>query len=599
VSRRPAAAESTSRGLIVLLLLYLILIGVILGFSRQLIGNIAGASPTANTLALAVTVAFPLALFGIAAFQVVRLLRQRATRVPGAALKLRLTVYFGLVAVLSAGPQILLGVTFINSAMGTWFSASIGEALRGASRISIDYLQEKVANLQAFTDSPTAAELAARMAADPERAWRAIRGVNAGIGAVQLVTPDGREVVFRGDPRARLSGNAAAAAGPGLQSRDDRGDVSILRDVSAVSAGGRRLVAVYSSLVSKELDRSARRITESLTTFNQVERYRELFQIVLVAFFFVFSLPIFFITILVSMLLTDRLISPLVHLEDATRRVAEGDFGFRILTRRRDEFAPLVDSFNSMVSELERSRRKLVQAERITAWQEIAQRLAHEIRNPLTPIKLSAQRILKKHSEARPPEVETPAAQEFGRVLFSSTAAIIREVEGLEKLLREFSEFAKLPAPQTSQVNLRNLLQEVASTYNHLSGTVRIELEEVPRSLELSADPGQIRQVFANLFKNAIQAMPSGGVLSVRADTVRKAGASWHRIAVRDTGRGIGEADRERIFDPYFTTKTDGTGLGLAIVQRIVFDHKGNVWVESDGRTGTTFFIDLPEGGRP
>jgi signal transduction histidine kinase len=127
-----------------------------------------------------------------------------------------------------------------------------------------------------------------------------------------------------------------------------------------------------------------------------------------------------------------------------------------------------------------------------------------------------------------------------------------------------------------------------------MSGTVRIDLEEVPRSVVLSVDPGQVRQVFANLFKNAIQAMPSGGVLAVRADTVKKASTSYCRIAVSDTGTGIDEKDRERIFDPYFTTKKDGTGLGLAIVQRILFDHKGNVWVESDGRTGTTFFIDLP-----
>ena len=169
MSRRSAPAETTSRGLLVLLLLYVILIGVILAFSRQLIGNIARASPTANTLALAVAVTFPLILFGIAAFQVVRLLRQRATRVPGAALKLRLTVYFGLIAVLCAGPQILLGVTFINSAMGTWFSASIGEALRGASRISIEYLQEKVTNIQSFADSQAAAELAAELRPEPRQ----------------------------------------------------------------------------------------------------------------------------------------------------------------------------------------------------------------------------------------------------------------------------------------------------------------------------------------------------------------------------------------------------------------------------------------------
>ena len=140
--RRPT--ENTSRGIIILILLFMILIGLIIAFSRTLIANIASANPTANTMALLVAVALPLILFGTTLFQLIRLLRQRARRQAGAALKLRLTVFFILIALLSAGPQAMLAITFINSAMGTWFSASIGEALRGASRISIDYLQEKV-----------------------------------------------------------------------------------------------------------------------------------------------------------------------------------------------------------------------------------------------------------------------------------------------------------------------------------------------------------------------------------------------------------------------------------------------------------------------
>jgi nitrogen fixation/metabolism regulation signal transduction histidine kinase len=304
-----------------------------------------------------------------------------------------------------------------------------------------------------------------------------------------------------------------------------------------------------------------------------------------VGFFFLFSLPIFFITILVSLLLTERIISPIAHLEDATRRVAEGDFSFRILTRPRDELAALVDSFNGMIAELERSRRKLLQAERITAWQEIAQRLAHEIRNPLTPIKLSAQRVLKKYGEKAP---------DFDKVLPPAVASIITEVDNLETMLREFGDFAKLPMPRPSTFPLRKLLEEVGAFYWNLSSTVRIDLVEVPEALVLSADWDQLKRVFANLFTNAIQAMPDGGLLSVRADTVKKAQKGYCRIAVSDTGVGIPEADMDSIFDPYFTTKQGGTGLGLAIVQRIVFDHGGNVWAESDGTRGTTFFIDLP-----
>jgi len=581
IADRAAMAENTSRGLIVLILLFLLLIGVIIAFSRTFIITVAGTDPAASTAALVVAVVLPLVLMGVTAFQFVRLIRQRALRMPGAGLRLRLLLFFVLVAVLSAGPQAMLGITFVNSAMGTWFSTSIGDALRSARDLVISYYNERVDSLGSFMDGPLAPSLLAEFSASPERAWQGVQAVNQGIGALQVFGPDGKELAFAGDPRARLS--AAPAAG-GTQ-REDRADVVILRDAKVVRSAGRTITAVASALLSTDLFTNVRRITQSLTVFTALDQYRNLFRLVLVGFFFLFSLPIFFITILVSLLLTERIISPIAHLEDATRRVAEGDFSFRILTRPRDELAALVDSFNGMIAELERSRRKLLQAERITAWQEIAQRLAHEIRNPLTPIKLSAQRLLKKYGEK---------TAEFEKVLQPAVASIITEVDNLETMLREFGNFAKLPMPLPASVPLRGLLEEVGAVYRHLSATVHIDLSEIPESLVVSADRDQMKRVFANLFTNAIQAMTEGGTLSVRADSVRKAQKGYCRIAVRDMGVGIPEADLDRIFDPYFTTKKGGTGLGLAIVRRIVFDHGGNVWAESDGSRGTTFFIDLP-----
>jgi len=584
IADRAAMAENTSRGLLVLTLLFLLLIAIIIVFSRTFIITVAGTDPAASTAALVVAVVLPLVLMGVTVFQLVRLVRQRARRMPGAALRLRLLLFFVLVAVLSAGPQAMLGITFVNSSMGTWFSSSIGDALRSARDLVIDYYNERVDSLASFMDGPRAPELLREFAAAPDQAWAGLQALNQGLGALQVFGPDGREIAFAGDPRARL---AAAPATSGTQ-REDRTDVVILRDAKPMRSGGRTVTAVASTLLSTDLFTNVRRITQSLTVFTALDQYRNLFRLVLVGFFFLFSLPIFFITILVSLLLAERITSPIAHLEDATRRVAEGDFSFRILTRSRDELAALVDSFNAMIAELERSRRKLLQAERITAWQEIAQRLAHEIRNPLTPIKLSAQRLLKKYGEK---------TTDFEKVLQPAVASIITEVDNLETMLREFGNFAKLPLPQPAPVPLRALLDEVGDVYRHLSATVHLELSEVPDTLVVSVDRDQMKRVFANLFTNAIHAMPEGGTLSVRADAVKKAQKGYCRIAVRDTGVGIPEADIERIFDPYFTTRKGGTGLGLAIVRRIVFDHGGNVWAESDGSRGTTFFIDLPSTG--
>ena len=576
---RAAMAENTTRGLIILILLFVVLIGIIIAFSRTFITTITGSDPAASTIALLVALALPLVLLGITIFQVARLLRQRALRLPGAGLRLRLLLFFILISVLSAGPQAMLGIFFVNSAMGTWFSSSIGDALRGALTLSIDYQKGIQEELASFMASPLTPRLLQDFTASADRVWPEIRSLNPTIAALQVFAADGRASSFAGDARARLS-SALDASG-----RDDREGVTILRRAQSLSVGGKRVTAVASSLLSADLRANVRKLTQSLTVFTALDQYGRLFRIALVGFFSLFSLPIFFITILVSLLLTERIISPITHLEVATRRVAEGDFSFRILTRPRDELAALVDSFNGMISELERSRRKLLQAERITAWQEIAQRLAHEIRNPLTPIKLSAQRMLKKHDEGTPG---------FDKVLLPAVSSIITEVDNLERMLREFGEFAKLPMPQIEPARLSEMLQEVASVYRNLSTTVRIDLSELDPLVVVSVDRNQMKRVFANLFTNAIQAMPDGGLLSVRADKVKKTHDSFYRIAVRDTGKGIPEKDMDSIFDPYFTTRKDGTGLGLAIVQRIVFDHNGNVWAESDGSSGTTFFIDLP-----
>jgi signal transduction histidine kinase len=172
--------------------------------------------------------------------------------------------------------------------------------------------------------------------------------------------------------------------------------------------------------------------------------------------------------------------------------------------------------------------------------------------------------------------------------------SIIREVDNLDNLLTEFRNFSRLPAPRKMSARLKTLIRDAAATYGHLAEKIEMRMEEIPDDLSLSVDPAQMRQVFANLITNAADAMPRGGTLRFRADLVKKGNTKYCRIQVEDTGEGI---DRERfsqVFNPYYTTKSNGTGLGLSVVERIIFDHKGQIWFESEPGVGTTFFIDLP-----
>jgi nitrogen fixation/metabolism regulation signal transduction histidine kinase len=278
------------------------------------------------------------------------------------------------------------------------------------------------------------------------------------------------------------------------------------------------------------------------------------------------------------------MIKPFLGLEDATRRVAQGDYSYRLLSREKDDFSFLSDSFNSMVKKLEVSRRETLQTEKVSAWQDIAQRLAHEIRNPLTPIRLYAQRVLVRLDDDEIPQ----------EVIRKGMNRILVEVDNLNSLLTEFREFARQKPPAMEDLNLRKFLYSIVEVLEESNPGVVFHMDDLQENLYIHADQGQIRQVFQNLISNALQAIDGDGVIILRADLVKKGYSVYCRIQVSDSGPGIPDEMQDKVFNPYFTTREDGTGLGLSIVERIIHDHKGRIWVESVPGEGTTFYLDLP-----
>lgn len=222
---------------------------------------------------------------------------------------------------------------------------------------------------------------------------------------------------------------------------------------------------------------------------------------------------------------------------------------------------------------------QLVQAQKLAAWSEAARRIAHEIKNPLTPIQLSAERILKK-SRADDPDVSN--------VIESGCSTIVSEVSHLKRMVDEFSRFARMPAVHLERTGLISILESAASLYEHVKPGVTIEIA-APPDLQATVDREQIRRALINLLDNAIEAT-SEGTISIAA--TRNEGSV--RIVVSDPGRGVPDSDKEKLFLPYFSTKGRGTGLGLAIVHRIVNDHDGTITVHDNSPRGTRFEIDLP-----
>ncbi|MEO8502889.1 MAG: ATP-binding protein [Acidobacteriota bacterium] len=226
---------------------------------------------------------------------------------------------------------------------------------------------------------------------------------------------------------------------------------------------------------------------------------------------------------------------------------------------------------------------ELLQAQQIAAWSEAARRIAHEIRNPLTPIKLAAERLEQKRRN------EDPGLQ---AAVSEAVEIIVREVEAMKHMVDEFSRFARMPRPQPEAIEVARVVDEVLHLYRGLKPGVELSAEVAANSARALLDPSQFRRALINLLDNALEATEAPGRVTVETRTLDNGSLE---VRVADTGRGIPPDAREKLFRPYFSTKGRGTGLGLAIVHRIVGDHHGTIRVDDNEPQGSVFTIELPQ----
>jgi signal transduction histidine kinase len=292
------------------------------------------------------------------------------------------------------------------------------------------------------------------------------------------------------------------------------------------------------------------------------------------------------LAILLSSWASARVTRPVVDLARAAQDVASGNWNASVQVEGHDEVAQLAESFNRMTSELLAQKERLVQTERVAAWRELARRLAHELKNPLFPLQLTVENLIRAREQS--PEM-------FEEIFRESSQTLLAEISNLKTIIGRFSEFSKMPQPQLQRVQLNEIVEAVARLFQaqfQAKGRDAIHCEiQLDHGLELiAADPELLHRALSNLVLNAMDAMPNGGTLTLR--TRRDDGKV--AIEVCDTGSGLTREECERIFTPYYTSKQHGTGLGLAIVQSVVSDHGGRISVQSEPGKGTTFVIELP-----
>ncbi|MGD0890717.1 MAG: ATP-binding protein [Terracidiphilus sp.] len=300
------------------------------------------------------------------------------------------------------------------------------------------------------------------------------------------------------------------------------------------------------------------------------------------------------LAILCSLWIAAQVSRPIEQLARAAEEVASGNWETRVDVRGRDEVGVLGRSFNHMTSELVSQRERLVQTERVAAWRELARRLAHELKNPLFPLQLTVENLVRSRELA---------PDEFDEVFRESTQTLGMEIANLKTIIGRFSDFSKMPRPQLERIDARDAIERVRALYE-TAGTlaghaaspgqhptkIQFEIQLAAEPMPLDADPELLHRALSNLVLNAMDAMPDGGTLTI----VAKTRGDKVEIRVADSGAGMTPEECERLFTPYYTTKEHGTGLGLAIVQSVIADHSGTIAVESGAGSGATFVITLP-----
>ncbi len=315
-----------------------------------------------------------------------------------------------------------------------------------------------------------------------------------------------------------------------------------------------------------------------------------------VAYLFGALLLLVLVVMITASILANALARPVARLREGLESVARGRFQRALPVDSRDEIGELVETFNDMQAQLVESRRKLALQERQLAWREMARQVAHEIKNPLTPMKLSVQHLRRAHDAAQETDDGLAGDGKFRKLFDRITVTLIEQIDALARIANEFHTFARLPSRVLDRLDL-NLVTEEAIALMREESSAEIIFQPAAKPLMIDADREELRRVFINLIKNADQALDENQNGRIYVRTVSWAdgdGEEWAVSEVIDNGSGIPEEIQPKIFEPNFSTKTSGTGLGLAIVRKSIEEMRGSIDFETVPAEGTTFRLQLP-----
>jgi len=563
-----------------IIVVYTAIIILILFWAAQVFITVIRGAPLGDSPAILISsILIPPVFLGISLIIWVKLFRQKRRGIPGYRLKLKLIGLFTLVVISAILLSGLFPMFLFNASIKLWLSPGNGLALEASKQLSSEYRNDALNRLKNLAESDYLGILLDDASRDASQVWRDLLDVAPYLNAIQIV----------GGGRGRMMGRFELFFPPGdFEKHNEEGalperKVDGQTVLSWQSFRNNRRIILSSALI-RNFEANVRRIVTAHGEWQRLDRMMGTVKGLLGGFILLIISPLILIALFAGIALSDMLVSSLSALGEATRRVSEGNFSFRIPNSEKNELDFLTEPFNQMLSGLSENHARIIHDERLAAWQVIAQRLAHELRNPLTPIKLSAQRILRK---VRDGELDIALAQK-------SSGLILREVNSLDRLLQDFRNFARGGTLKRSRLEVEYLITDIVEKFRTMRPEMKWLLVSKEAVLPIMADARQIERVITNLISNALEA--NSTEVTIEWNMVYRRNSLFFHFAVLDDGEGIPAERAESIFQPYNSTRERGVGLGLAVAQRIVYDHHGRIWFESEIGKGTRFHVELPAG---
>ncbi|MGQ9616081.1 MAG: sensor histidine kinase [Spirochaetota bacterium] len=524
-------------------------------------------------LLIALLLLFSLMLF-LVLYNLFQVVKDRVRNKEGSRFRLRLTLFFLALTLIPVVPLALISNNLISRSINLWFMSGIEESLVEALEVS--------------------KELYGKLTAESREEWvrfclncseEEIKSIsfNTIDGVLSLSREDGElRVVFLRDSEVMenidqtLKFNDLEPYG-WRRINTEKHDYLL---IPVKSSMGRNYVLIRE--IPDYMRNHIAQVSAGLQNYRTLKVIREPAKGMIILLFTALIMPFVLFSFYLSLLISREVTDPIKELAIATQKIAGDELTYTINLQAKDELKLLIDSFNKMTRDLRINKELLKHSERSAAWRDIARKIAHEIKNPLTPIKLSAERMLKLYDRN----------DSYREVLKKGITTILREVETITRMVNEFYEFARFPETRRERYDVITLINEILDLVRNTYREITFAFNHSTESAFIIVDAAQVRIALLNIIYNSIDAVKEKGFITISCYPGGSSGNGSYIIAINDNGSGIDPEIKDRIFEPYFSKDGKGIGLGLAIVEKIVLDNKGRIWFESEPGN-TTFYMEF------